>query len=211
MHSLLIATSNPHKLEELRAILGAVGIDAVGLDDVEGGPFEEPVEDEPTFEGNACKKALHYAAATGHTCLADDSGLEVDALGGEPGVRSARYCGLGETRSQRDKANNLRLLNALTGVPDDRRTARFVCAMCVATPEGEVIATARGCFEGRIAHSPRGGHGFGYDPLLIVTGDDPLAGRHAAELEPDEKHDRSHRGRAARQIAERLRASPIFR
>ena len=176
------------------------------LEEVEGGPFEEPVEDEPTFEGNARKKALHYAGATGRVCLADDSGLEVDALDGRPGVHSARYSGVEGDRATRDKANNDKLLRELEGVPDDERTARFVCAMCVCDPGGNVICEAHGEFEGRIGHAPVGEHGFGYDPLLVLTDpDDPFAGKSSAELEPDDKHQRSHRGKAARRIANLLK------
>ncbi|MEM1423429.1 MAG: non-canonical purine NTP pyrophosphatase, partial [Planctomycetota bacterium] len=133
---LLVASTNPHKLDELREILGPDGWHVVSLDEVEGGPFEEPVEDRDTFEGNARKKALHYAHATGRVCLADDSGLEVDALGGRPGVHSARYSGVEGDRATRDRANNDKLLAELEGVPEGERTARFVCAMCVCDPGG---------------------------------------------------------------------------
>ena len=203
---LLIATTNPHKLDELREILAPVGVTVLSLADIDGGHFEEPVEDAPTFEGNARKKALHYAALTGTTCLADDSGLEVDALDGAPGIFSARYAGVEGDRAARDIANNDKLLRALADVPDDARTARFVCAMCVATPDGTVLHETRGTFEGRIAREPRGDHGFGYDPLLILTDpDDPKRGMTSAELDPDEKHARSHRGKAARAIATMMR------
>ena len=203
---LLVASTNPHKLDELREILAPGGWHVVSLDEVEGGPFAEPIEDQETFEGNACKKALHYANATGRVCLADDSGLEVDALGGRPGVHSARYSGVDGDRATRDKANNDKLLGELEGVADNERTARFVCAMCVCDPGGNVICEARGEFEGRIGHEPRGAHGFGYDPLLVLTEpDDPFVGKSSAELEPEEKHKRSHRGKAARQIAELLK------
>lgn len=205
---LLIASTNPHKLDELREILTPAGIVVLSLDDIDGGPFEEPVEDAPTFEGNARKKARHYAALTGRTCLADDSGLEVDALGGSPGVYSARYAGVGGDRDARDAANNAKLLRELEGVPDSERTARFVCDMCVCSPDGSVVCEARGTFEGRIGHGPKGTSGFGYDPLLVLTdADDPMAGKTSAELSPGEKHARSHRGKAARAVAALLASS----
>ncbi len=195
---LLVATTNPHKLEEVSAVLGGLGVRIVGLGDI-GGAFEEPVEDQDTFEGNARLKALHYARVSGRACLADDSGLEVDALGGRPGVYSARYAGIGETRAERDEANNAKLLRELGGVADAERTARFVCAMCIAEPDGRVVAEARGTFEGVIGHAPRGANGFGYDPLLVLPD-----GRTSAELSPEEKNARSHRGEATRLIAEQL-------
>jgi XTP/dITP diphosphohydrolase len=156
----------------------------------------EPEEDAETFEGNAAIKAVYYARATGMVCLADDSGLMVDALGGAPGVRSARYAGgggVGATRAERDAANNAKLLGELAGVPDAHRTARFVCAMVLASPAGEILATTRGTFEGRIGLAPKGSNGFGYDPLLVI--DD---GRTSADLSEAEKNARSHRGEAAR-------------
>ncbi len=202
---MLIASTNPHKLDELREIFAPIGITVRSLAEVEGGPFEEPVEDEPTFAGNARKKAAHYAKLTGERCLADDSGLEVDALGGRPGVHSARYSGAEGPREVRDEANNAKLLAELDGVPEDKRTARFVCAMCVCEPDGTVVAESRGTFEGRIASTPSGTGGFGYDPLLVLTDQgDPKRGLSSAELTREEKHERSHRGKAARAIAELL-------
>jgi XTP/dITP diphosphohydrolase len=138
--------------------------------------------------------------ATGRWTLADDSGLEVDALGGEPGVRSARYGGTGGTRAQRDAANNRKLLNALSAVPDEKRTARFVCAMCLADAEGRVAAETRGTVEGVIGREPRGHNGFGYDPLFGL----PHLGCTSAELPTEQKNALSHRGDAARQMADRL-------
>ncbi|MEM1165443.1 MAG: RdgB/HAM1 family non-canonical purine NTP pyrophosphatase [Planctomycetota bacterium] len=199
MH-LLIATTNPHKLEEITAVFAPAGIEAVGLSLIER-QLPEPEEDQDTFLGNAELKALYYARETRRICLADDSGLVVDALAGRPGVRSARYAGSTGTRDERDAANNAKLLAELADVPDARRTARFVCAMCVATPDSEIIGTAEGHFEGRIAHEPRGENGFGYDPLLIVADEPPRdPPRTAAELSPDEKNARSHRGNACRAI-----------
>lgn len=196
---LLFATSNPHKIEEVRAILASAGITVVGLDDV-ACAAPEPEETGATFAANARIKAIAYAEATGLRCLADDSGLEVDALGGAPGVHSARFAGVGATREERDAANNAKLLAALEGVPPERRAARFVCAMCLAAPDGSIIAETRGTFEGVVTDSPRGANGFGYDPLLLLPGED----RTSAELEPAEKNARSHRGAATRAMARRL-------
>lgn len=196
---MLFASSNPHKLDEVRAILEPLGVMVEGLNAL-GASLSEPEETEPTFEGNARLKAVYYATRLGRMCLADDSGLEVDALGGEPGVLSARYAGVGSTRAERDEANNRKLLAALAPVPQNRRTARFVCAMCLADASGNVIAETRGTFEGVITDQPRGSNGFGYDPLLFLPGD----GCTSAELSPAMKNARSHRGAATRAMAEWL-------
>ena len=127
-------------------------------------------------------------------CLAEDSGLEVDALGGKPGVVSARYSGTSGTREERDRANNQKLLAELAGVDSGRRQARFVCAMCVADPDGSIVATSRGTYEGVVTDEPRGHNGFGYDPLLYL----PDVGKTSAELTPEQKNARSHRNEAAR-------------
>jgi XTP/dITP diphosphohydrolase len=165
----------------------------------------EPVEDGATFEANARIKALYYAKAAGSRCLAEDSGLEVDALGGRPGVHSARYAGTSGPRDERDRANNEKLLGELAGVASEERAARFVCCMCLADEHGAILAETRGTFEGVIAETPRGDNGFGYDPLLWV----PDAGGTSAELSPQEKNARSHRGAAARLMAERISALPM--
>ena len=191
---VLLASSNPHKLTEVTAILSPLGIVVTGLDPQHLPP--EPVEDADTFEGNARLKAIGYAKATGQRCMADDSGLEVDALGGEPGIYSARYAGIGDTRDERDAANNDKLMRAMTDVPDGQRAARFVCCMCLADPDGTVIAEARGVFEGVIAHTPSGEHGFGYDSLLLLP-----EGITSAQLPPQEKNTRSHRAAATRALA----------
>lgn len=196
---IVVATGNPHKVEEIRAILGPAGVAVLGLDDL-GPTFEEPEETGSTFEENAAIKARAYAKVTDRVVLADDSGLEVDALGGAPGVHSARYAGIGANRVERDAANNERLVRELAGVPEAQRTARFVCAICVAAPDGRIIATSRGTFEGTILRAPRGTHGFGYDPLLFV----PDAGCTSAELTPREKNRRSHRGQAVRALLSTL-------
>lgn len=196
MRQILFATTNPHKIDEVRAALGPLEFDVRSLDSLDSAP-EEPEEDEPTFQGNARLKAQYYAARTGIECLAEDSGLEVDALSGRPGVLSARYAGERGTRAERDRANNEKLLRELARVPAADRTARFVCAMCVAMPDGRIVAEATGTYDGVITDAPRGENGFGYDPLLYL----PDAGRTSAELSPEEKNSRSHRGKAARALA----------
>lgn len=197
---LLFASSNPHKVREVRQILETEGIEVMGLDALDRCP-PEPVEDGATFADNARIKAVHYAAATGRWCLADDSGLAVDALGGAPGVHSARYAGVDADREARDRANNARLLRELGGVPPAKRTARFICAMCLCSPDGAVVAETTGAVEGVIGQAPRGRNGFGYDPLFEL----PALGRTSAELPPEKKNALSHRGDAARKMAGRLR------
>jgi XTP/dITP diphosphohydrolase len=197
--ALLFATSNPHKIDEVRAILAAVDIEVTGLDSLPQQPAE-PVEDADSFAGNARLKAVGYARATGIRCLAEDSGLAVDAIGGSPGVHSARYAGVDGTRPQRDRANNARLLAELRAIGGEGHTARFVCAMCVADPDGSIIAESRGTYEGVITFEPRGENGFGYDPLLYL----PDVGCTSAELTPAAKNARSHRGAAARIMAKLL-------
>lgn len=210
---ITIATANPGKVAELRPIFAGLGIGVVGLADLDTpttptSPTSEPKETGDTFEANATIKAVAYARQTGTPCLADDSGLVVDALDGAPGVISSHYSTGGledpRPRAERDAANNARLLAELQGVPEDRRSARFVCVMVLADPTGRVLATARGEMEGRIAqppHTPRGEHaphGFGYDPLFLVA---PDYERTSAQLSPQEKNAISHRAKAANQIA----------
>lgn len=199
MKSILFATTNPHKVDEVRAVLEPIGIAVTDLSSF-GESFPEPVEDGATFRENARIKAAYYADATQQICLAEDSGLEVDALGGVPGVHSARYAGTTGSRAERDSANNRKLLEALRGIPPERRTARFVCAMCLAEPGGRVLAEVEGHYEGVIADAPRGSNGFGYDPLLYL----PDARCTSAELSPEAKNARSHRGQAARALAKKL-------
>ncbi|MGB0768276.1 MAG: non-canonical purine NTP pyrophosphatase [Phycisphaeraceae bacterium] len=211
---LLIATSNPHKIDEIMAVVREVGADLELTSLREAGvDVPEPVEDQSTFEGNALLKARYYAEVSGRPCLADDSGLEVDALGGSPGVVSARYSGVVGPREVVDPANNRKLLEALGDTPPHQRTARFVCAMAVAWPSDErEPVCVRGTFEGRIitpdhAEDPahpyagRGANGFGYDPLFWL--DD--RGCTSAELDPREKNAISHRGHAARKLVAALR------
>ncbi len=198
---LLFASSNPHKIDEVRAILAALGFLVIGLDSLPSIP-PEPIEDGLTFEENARIKAIAYAQATKQMCLADDSGLEVDALNGAPGVHSARYSGIGDSRAQRDAANNAKLLTELKNIPPQKRTARFVCAMCLADPQGNILAQTRGEFPGLITDQPRGTNGFGYDPLLFL----PDRNCTSAELSTQEKNARSHRGHAARAMAQHLQS-----
>ena len=198
---ILLASGNPHKLEEVRAVLVPLGLRVTGLDDLATVP-EEPEEDGATFEANARIKAIAYARATGRFSLADDSGLEVDALDGAPGVRSARWSGVEGEREVRDAANNRKLVESLRAVPEADRAARFVCAMCLAAPDGTVLAETRGTFDGIVILEPRGGNGFGYDPYLLL----PDEGRTSAELSPAEKNARSHRGVATRAMAPLIEA-----
>ena len=197
---LLFATSNPHKVEEVAAILAPMGIDVVGFGAIES-KIPEPIEDGVTFQANARIKAVYYAKALGRMCLADDSGLEVDALGSAPGVHSARYAGVDGQRAQRDGANNEKLLAELQGVPGEKRTARFVCAMCLVDGDGSILAETRGTFQGIITTEPRGENGFGYDPLLYL----PDVGCTSAELSPQQKNARSHRGVASSEMAKHLK------
>jgi XTP/dITP diphosphohydrolase len=194
--TLLVATTNPNKLREMREVLAPLGYTVIGLESV-ARELAEPVEDADTFAGNARIKALAYASAVGMPCVAEDSGIEVEALGGAPGVHSARYAGSGGTRAERDDANNAKLLGALAQLGAVGRRARFVCAICVADAAGQVLFETHASCEGVIAPAARGDGGFGYDPLLLV----PELGATMAELPPSEKHARSHRGKATRALA----------
>jgi len=189
MHDLVLATRNAKKVEELKALLApiAIGVKVLSLLDFPDVP--ETPETGATFAENAELKAKAAARATGRIALADDSGLEVDALGGRPGVYSNRFAG--PEASDRDKYT--RVLELLKGVPDEKRTARFHAAVAVATPEGKAVVVEGTC-EGRIAHEPKGEGGFGYDPIFYL----PELGRTMAELSPDEKNRISHRGKALR-------------
>jgi len=181
--------------------LGVLPVRLVGL--AEFGQIPEAAETARTFAENARGKALYYAKATGRWCLAEDSGLVVDALGGAPGVRSARFAAgrgrAGADRAAIDAANNERLLTELADVPDEKRTARFVCHLALGDSRRILIETA-GEVEGRILRAPRGENGFGYDPLFFLPG----LGRTAAELSADQKNRISHRGKAVRRFAELL-------
>ncbi|AJE23237.1 non-canonical purine NTP pyrophosphatase, rdgB/HAM1 family [Azotobacter chroococcum NCIMB 8003] len=189
---LVLASHNAGKLKELQALLGdAVQVRSVGeFSDV------EPEETGLSFVENAILKARHAARVSGLPALADDSGLAVDALGGAPGIYSARYAGGGG-----DVANNAKLLDALRDVPDAERGARFVCALAlVRHAEDPLPILCEGLWHGRILHAPRGAQGFGYDPLFWV----PECACASAELAPAEKNRLSHRARAMAQLRQRL-------
>ena len=186
---IIVATRNAGKVKELEAMLGKLGYSVSSLLDYEAAP--ETDETGVTFEENAELKAKEAAAYFGHAVLADDSGLEVDALDGAPGVYSARFAG----PEKSDAANNALLLKKLTDVPEDERTARFVCALSLAKPSGETL-TVRGTMEGFIGFEAKGAHGFGYDPLFIV----PSRNQTAAELTKEEKAAISHRGNALKKL-----------
>jgi XTP/dITP diphosphohydrolase len=189
---LLIATHNVGKLREYELLLDGLGLSLMSLADLDITMHVE--ESAATFKGNAALKARAYARISGLLTLADDSGLEVDALGGEPGVHSARYGG-----AMSDVERYRLLLQRLEGVQDSRRGARFRCVIAVVTPEGE-LHTSEGVCEGRIAHRPRGTHGFGYDPVFHL----PQYGCTMAELHPETKNRVSHRAQAARGAREIL-------
>lgn len=189
MKHIVLATRNKGKVAELEALLGGFGISVQGLDAYPH--IGEIPETGTTFEENAAIKARAVAQATGLIALADDSGLEVDALSGAPGVYSARYSGENAT----DESNNAKLLDALKGVPEDRRGCRFVSVIMAAAPNG-ASAQARGEWPGRVLTVPSGEGGFGYDPLFL----DPEAGQTAAEMAAQDKNARSHRGRALRAL-----------
>jgi XTP/dITP diphosphohydrolase len=157
-----------------------------------------------TFRANACLKASGYALQSGHWALADDSGLEIDALNGSPGVASARWAVLRGT-GRGDADNNATVLKQLESVPDAQRTARFVCVLALADTKGRILLTARDSVEGCILREPRGSNGFGYDPLFFI---EPLQ-RTTAELSADRKHQISHRGKALRRMRELMRDSGI--
>ncbi len=196
MVPLLIATTNAGKVREISHELEAAGLlshfTPVGMKELVAAP-PECEEDRPTFIGNATKKARHYAAFAKGLALADDSGLCVDALGGAPGVHSARYAGV--AGSGADAANNRKLLDAMEAVPDDARGGRFVCAMALASPTADIaVFTAE--VRGVLLRVPRGSNGFGYDPLFFF----PELQKTTAELDMATKSTISHRGKALRKL-----------
>ncbi len=204
--TVYIATTNAGKLRDF-ALAAGDGVEVVPLPGLEG--MAAPAEDEATFEGNARVKAEAYSrAATGVLVLADDSGLEVDALGGAPGVRSARFAEDRGFRTNRplpvDQRNNLCLLDALAATREAQRGARYRCVLALAR-DGEVLATAEGSVEGEILAVPRGTSGFGYDPLFLL----PDEGRTMAELGMEERQGFSHRGRAWREMLGRLEREDV--
>jgi len=202
---IVVASGNPHKVQEISAIFAQEGLGEwvrfLSLSDV-GGPFVEPAETARTFQENARIKAVAYAAFTHRMVLADDSGLQVDALGGEPGVDSAIWAGEHGTREQRDARNNEKLMTVMRKVKEGDRAARFVCYMCLADAAGQVIAQTRGVCEGSIAESPKGVGGFGYDAYFLVGAMNVTS----AQLSSEEKNKVSHRGHATRLLADELRA-----
>jgi len=192
---ILIATTNPGKMAELSAMLD-LGIEWLSLSNFPDLP--NVVEDGRTFDQNARKKALGYAKATGYWTIADDSGLVIDALDGAPGVKSARFSGQPAPHEERnliDHRNCAKVLDLLKDVPAEKRNARFVCSLCLTSPERVLIET-QGRFEGVIAQSPAGCNGFGYDPIFFV----PSLGKTVAQLAAEEKNAISHRGNAIRKL-----------
>ena len=202
---LLVATRSVHKLRELRELLDLDRTELVSLDDL--GIEGDPIESGETFETNAAIKARFGLRASGLPTLADDSGLEVDALGGGPGVRTRRYAGEDAT----DAMNNAKLLQALHGLTAQQRSARYVCVLALAMPDatgprgGIRVITARGTCRGRMATEPRGTGGFGYDPIFEPVSEPP-GGRTLGLWTRAEKHTISHRARAAHRMAPRLAA-----
>ncbi|HUR95331.1 MAG TPA: non-canonical purine NTP pyrophosphatase [Gemmatimonadales bacterium] len=199
---LLAATRSGGKQPEVRRLLGPVGIEVVFPDDVGlwESPIEETLEVSDSFQGNARRKAEHFARLSGLPTFADDSGLEVFALGGAPGVRSRRWAGAVGTSAQMDAANNLELLRRLRGAPEQKRRARYRCVLVYLGDPDAVPRVFEGTCGGRILEEPRGEGGFGYDPLFFS---DEL-GRTFGEATPLEKDAVSHRGRALRSLAEAL-------
>lgn len=198
---IALATHSAHKAGELRELLTDLHAELVSLSDL--GVTRDVPETGDTFEENAVAKARAYAEMTGLPTLADDSGIEVDALGGGPGVRTRRYAGEQAT----DADNNAKLLAALAGLPPEQRGAQYVCVLALAEPApggGVSIATTRGTVRGRIATGPKGANGFGYDPIFEPESEPP-GGRTLGEWSAAEKHAISHRGEAARSMARTLR------
>lgn len=191
---IIFATGNEGKMREIRMILSDLGLEILSMK--EAGVFAEVEENGETFEENAVIKAKAIAALCDDIVLADDSGLEIDALNKEPGVYSARY--MGEDTSYHIK--NANLIERLIGVPEEERSARFVCAIAAVLPDGRTFTTY-GTIEGRIGHEERGENGFGYDPIFML----PEYGKSTAELSPELKNELSHRGKALRLMKEKLK------
>ncbi len=193
-HVILFATSNEGKMKEVRMILADLGMPVLSLK--EAGIQVDIVEDGKSFEENAVIKVKALRPFTDGIILADDSGLEVDALDKRPGIYSARF--MGEDTSYEVK--NRAIIDAVKDVPEEKRTARFVCVIAASMPDGTIL-TSRGTIEGRIAHEPAGEEGFGYDPIVYV----PELRKTTAELSPMQKNEISHRGKALREMKERIR------
>lgn len=194
MTSLVIATRNKKKLHELKRYLKNVRLQVISLNELDGAPLIR--EDKDTFKGNAAKKALVISRFTGGLVLADDSGLEVKALGGMPGVKSARFSG----PRKRDGDNSIKVLKLLDGLPDSKRSARFVCAVAIAD-KGKIIKLIEESCRGRIAHSIIGRHGFGYDPIFLI----PKYKKTFGQLGLKVKDKMSHRSKALKKARQFLR------
>lgn len=199
MKRLIFATGNANKMIEIREILGELPVDILSMK--EAGIEADIVENGSTFEENALIKAKEICKLAGEMVLADDSGLEIDYLNGEPGIYSARY--MGENTSYHIKNKNL--MERLQGVPDEKRTARFVCAIAAAFPDGRHFVV-RGTIEGMIGYEERGENGFGYDPIFYL----PKKGVSTAELSSEEKNSISHRGNALRKMKELLEREELL-
>ena len=193
MEKRILATGNENKVREIRQIMEGCGIEIISMK--EAGVFEDITEDGTTFAENAVIKAKTIAAKAGMLTLADDSGLEIDFLDKAPGIYSARFMGENTPYSEKNRA----ILDKLSGVPDEKRTARFVCAVAAVWPDGK-YETVRATMEGIIAHEAAGENGFGYDPIFFL----PEKGCTSAELSPEEKNAISHRGKAFRMMREKL-------
>lgn len=191
---IIFATQNAHKMIEIKQILNDLPFEVVSME--EAGIYIDVVEDGLTFEENAAKKAVEIMKVTGEIVLADDSGLEIDYLNKEPGIYSARYLGKDTPYPEKNQI----IINRLEGVEEEKRSARFVCVIAAAYPNGEVL-TARGTIEGRIAHSIMGSNGFGYDPIFYV----PKYNKTTAEMEPELKNSISHRGNALRMMHDMMK------
>lgn len=198
--TLLVATTNPGKLREIRSVLAGVPVTLVSLRDIPS--IGEPEETGHTFEENARLKALHYSAHAGMTTVAEDSGLVIDGMDGEPGVHSARFLGPDATYPERFAE----IFSRLEGPPEKNRAARFVCALAVANG-GRIIYEARGTVEGEVAREARGGGGFGYDPIFYY----PPYGTTLADVSEDSKLAVAHRGQAFRLLASWLASLPASR
>lgn len=204
--TLVLATRSPHKAREIGRILAPLALEVRTLADlgIEAAPEEDRIEAYETFRENALAKARYFARQLGRIAVADDSGLRVDALGGDPGVRTKRFSGRADLEGAAlDRANNALLLQKLEGVPESERGARYVCCAVVAWPDGRHLA-ATGTVSGRIATDVRGEGGFGYDPLFFV----PVLEARFAEVAPEIKDAVSHRSRAFRALASALESAP---
>jgi non-canonical purine NTP pyrophosphatase (RdgB/HAM1 family) len=199
---MLIATGNLGKAREFREMLGQDRFRWIDLSQLKGIPV--PEETGKTFRANACLKATYYATQSQMWALADDSGLEVDAIQGSPGVLSARWAEI-NSAGKGDADNNALLLRQLAKVDDPHRTARFVCVLALSDPQGRIVLTVRDVVEGSILRQARGQNGFGYDPLFLLVGSDKTT----AEMPAEEKHRISHRGKALARLRQLMQQSGI--